>query len=67
VQHKADLRQLRGNFRLDLRYIATPHTTTPSSVTKPCLKKKKVVAYEKPFAMNELEVEPMLFPQNDTF
>ena len=53
---------------LDVIYIATPHVTH-AYCTKLCLEKKVAVLCEKPFAMNETEVESMLKSarENDTF
>ena len=53
---------------LDAIYIATPHTLHHYCATL-CLKNKKAVLCEKPFAMNEEEVKEMisLAKENDTF
>ncbi|MFB0907954.1 MAG: putative dehydrogenase [Spirosomataceae bacterium] len=73
VQHKADFAY--GSYEeifnapdLDVVYIATPHTTH-AYCTKLCLEKNVAVLCEKPFAMNEIEVESMLASakENDTF
>ncbi|MDP5120365.1 MAG: Gfo/Idh/MocA family oxidoreductase [Spirosomaceae bacterium] len=53
---------------LDVVYIATPHVTH-AYCTKLCLEKKVAVLCEKPFAMNETEVDSMVksAKDNDTF
>lgn len=73
VKHNADFAY--GSYEeifnapdLDVVYIATPHTTH-AYCTKLCLEKKVAVLCEKPFAMNETEVNSMLdsAKENDTF
>lgn len=73
VKHGADFaygsyEEIFNAPELDVVYIATPHVTH-AYCTKICLEKQVAVLCEKPFAMNEAEVNTMIecAQKNDTF